>query len=145
MNNNKLPAEGFTAIADRPDGFDALAGPRYLGYVEGNPVLAFRVEPHHLNPVGGCHGGVLAALADIQAVAAKILAGLHGRASPTITLSVDYIAPVKLGAWVELHTTLLRQTHTLLFTEGHIYADRTLVARCSGIYKIGPPNSLPSS
>lgn len=144
-NDNKLgPAAGFSGIKARPHGFDALVGPKYMGIKDGVPVLAFRVETHHLNPLGTCHGGAIAALDDVQAVSAKILAGLEDRASPTITLNVDYLAPAAQSSWVELHTTLLRQTRTLLFTQGLIYADGELIARTSAIYKIGAPNSMPA-
>lgn len=132
------PAVGFNILEADAWGFDALIGPKYIRVKDGVAVLAFRVCTRHLNELGTCHGGAIAAFADIQAIPAMMLAGLEDRACPTISLTVDYLAPVLHGRWVEMQTSLLRQTRTMLFTQGLIYADGELVARTNAIYKIGP-------
>jgi len=136
------PAEGFNILETDASSFDALIGPKYMGIKNGVAVIAFRVDARHLNELGTCHGGAIAALADVQAIPAMMLAGLEDRACPTISLNVDYLAPVLHGRWVEMHTLLLRRTRTMLFTQGLIYANGELVARTNAIYKIGPFRAL---
>lgn len=134
-----LPPEGFSPLIGADMGFSALSGPHFVRLVDGAPVLGFRVGKRHLNPMGNCHGGALAAFADYQAVAVRQIAGLAANPTPTVTLAIDFIAPVPLGAWVELHSRLLRRTGTLLFSEGHLLVEGVVAARVDAIFKIGPP------
>jgi len=128
--------EGFREIA-LPGGFFSSFGGLYARLAEGVPVLGFLVKDQHINPLGVCHGGIIASLADMQALGAQQLAGITDRYTPTISLTVDYIAPTKLGAWVQIRTILLRATQSLLFSQGLITADDMLVARTSAVFKIG--------
>ena len=57
---------------------------------------------------------------------------------PTISLQIDYLATVPLGAWVQGEGQVLRTTRSLVFAQGLVQADGKLVARVSGIFKIGP-------
>jgi len=135
-NEELPPTDGFKPLIGDEIGFGGLSGPHYVKLVDGFPILAFRVARRHLNPMGVCHGGALAAFADYQAVAVRFIAGLAVHI-PTITLSIDFIAPVQLGAWVELHSRLLRRTGTMLFSEGNLIVDGIVVARVDAIFKIG--------
>jgi uncharacterized protein (TIGR00369 family) len=104
-------------------------------------VLGFRVEERHCNPMGVCHGGMVATLADM-ALAVNCHAqseAAHNRFLPTISLQIDYMASARLGDWVEARAEVLRATKTMLFVQGIISAGDTAVARVSGIFKIGPP------
>ncbi|MEY2805375.1 MAG: hypothetical protein RL657_2711, partial [Pseudomonadota bacterium] len=51
---------------------------------------------------------------------------------------MDFLAPAKLGAWVQAQADVLRMTRNLVFTQGLIRADDELALRVSAIYKIGP-------
>jgi len=82
--------EGFEPI-DLGNGFDARFGPVYMHKDGGR--LGFRVASHHLNPVGGCHGGAMATFADMQIAAVRPGLGTKAGHMPTISLSVDYLAP----------------------------------------------------
>jgi uncharacterized protein (TIGR00369 family) len=128
--------EGFREVA-LPGGFFSSFGALYARLVDGVPILGFLVKDQHINPLGVCHGGVIASLADMQALGAQQLAGITDRYTPTINLTVDYIAPTKLGAWVQMRTALLGVTRSLLFSQGLITADDVPVARTSGVFKIG--------
>jgi uncharacterized protein (TIGR00369 family) len=139
VQKDDSPPEGFSPLIGADMGFSALVGPHFVRLVDGVPVLGFWVGKRHLNPMGNCHGGALAALADYQAVAVRQIAGLAANPTPTVTLTIDFIAPVPLGAWVELHSRLLRRTRTLLFSEGHVVVDGVVAARVDAIFKIGPP------
>ena len=132
--------EGFRPFRDMM-GFIAVNGPLYLRRVGGEVLMGFRVEERHCNPMGICHGGMLATFADML-----IPLSLHrkykeigARFLPTISLQVDYMAPSPLGAWVQGEAELLRSTKTLVFAQGTATADGKPVLRVSGIFKLGPP------
>jgi uncharacterized protein (TIGR00369 family) len=103
--------------------------------------LGFRVEARHCNPMGILHGGMMATFCDmLLPISAHALSEQVGRRFlPTINLQIDYIAASLRGAWVQGEAQLLRATRSMVFMQGLVRADGTLVARVSGIFKIGPP------
>jgi uncharacterized protein (TIGR00369 family) len=132
--------EGFHA---RPfgDGFIGVNGPLYVRRTESAFHLGFRVERRHCNPMGICHGGMMATFCDmLLPISAHVLSAEIGRRFlPTINLQIDYLAASPLGAWVQGEAQLLRTTRSLVFMQGLVQADGVNVARVSGIFKIGPP------
>ena len=122
------------------DGFIAVNGPLYLKKLERGILLGFRVERRHCNPMGICHGGMIATFCDmLLPISAHYLSPeLERRFLPTINLQVDYLAASKLGAWVQGEAQLLRATRSMVFMQGVVSADGEPVARVSGIFKIGP-------
>lgn len=98
--------------------------------------MGFRVTERHGNPVGGCHGGAMATFADTQLLAFRASSESGASHCPTISLSVDYLAPAPTGAWVEAAITLVKQTRTMLFTQAIMTVDGRPVARSSAIYRI---------
>ena len=122
------------------DGFIGVNGPLYLKKLEDGVLLGFRVEPRHCNPMGICHGGMIATFCDmLLPISAHYLSkDLARRFLPTINLQVDYLAASKLGAWVQGQAQLLRATRSMVFMQGVVTADGENVARVSGIFKIGP-------
>jgi uncharacterized protein (TIGR00369 family) len=122
--------------------FITLAGPLYARLLvkpEGMRLLmGFRVEERHSNPLGMCHGGMLATFADmLMPMAAMYQTGGERRFLPTISLQMDYLAPAPLGAWVQGEADILRTTRNLLFAQGVVSADGTPALRVSGIFKQG--------
>ena len=147
MTAAPLPApEDSLAIPDgfKPrrfgDGFIAVNGPLYVKKLEPGILLGFRVERRHCNPMGICHGGMIATFCDmLLPISAHYLSPeLERRFLPTINLQVDYLAASKLGAWVQGEAQLLRATRSMVFMQGVVSADGDAVARVSGIFKIGP-------
>lgn len=122
------------------DGFIAVNGPLYVKKLEQGIALGFRVEPRHCNPMGICHGGMIATFCDmlLPISAHHLSADVARRFLPTISLQVDYLAASKLGAWVQGEAQLLRATRSMVFMQGVVQADGESVARVSGIFKIGP-------
>lgn len=121
--------------------FIGVNGPLCLRH-EGELVrLGFRVDRRHTNPLGICHGGMMATFCDML-----LPMTIHRKSKevglrflPTISLQVDYLAPAELDAWVEGEADVLRTTRTLVFAQGLVTADGKPCARVSGIFKIGPP------
>ena len=131
---------GFRAMP-RMGAFIALNGPLCLRH-EGDLVrLGFRVDERHTNPLGICHGGMMATFCDmlLPMTIHRKSREVGLRFLPTINLQVDYLAPAPLGAWIEGEAQVLRTTRTLVFAQGLVTADGTPCARVSGIFKIGPP------
>jgi uncharacterized protein (TIGR00369 family) len=135
-----------------PQGFKLLkAGGPYMQFngplygrliqVSGQPrvLIGFRVEPRHTNPVGVCHGGMLASMADMMAaICVPYQTSLPRHFFPTISLQMDFLAPARLGDWVQAETEILRTTRNLVFTQALIRAEQELVLRVSAVYKVGP-------
>ena len=136
--NNNIP-KGFKP-RDFGEGFIGTIGPLYTRLNDGKLQAGFLVEPRHTNPMGICHGGMLATFADMLC---PISAHVHceaakGRFLPTISLQIDYMASAKLGSWVQGEAQVLRATRTMLFMQGLITAEEVTIARVSGIFKLGP-------
>jgi acyl-coenzyme A thioesterase PaaI-like protein len=123
---------GFQMV-ELSDAFAARLGPLFICRERG--LLAFRVTVDHINPVDVCNGGAMATFADMQIMAVDVKAGTRAGHQPTISLSVDYLAPAPLGAWVEAAVTLVKSTRTLIFTQAMISADAAVVARSTAIYR----------
>lgn len=126
---------------DAGGGFIAANGPLYLLHEGAVVKMGFRVEPRHCNPMGVCHGGMLASFCDMLLPLSvhRKSAEVGRRFLPTVSLQLDYLAPVPLGAWVEGECEVLKVTRTMVFAQGLARADGAAAVRCSGVFKIGPP------
>lgn len=114
-------------------------GPLYLRRDPAPTTFGLRVEDRHCNPAMNCHGGMLAALADIAlGLGGFEQAGVEGFFI-TVTLQTDFLAPARLGAWLECRPELLRRTRTLLFMQGVFTADTRPVLRASGVFQLPKP------
>ena len=125
--------EGFEKVT--PGGpFGEAFGAVYFN--KQSKTLGFRVAQNHLNPLNVCHGGAMATFADYQLAVVKMsdVIPIYEKA-PTITLTIDYIGGVTLGAWVEMVVTLARQTKTMIFTQAVISVDDVMVGRANAIYR----------
>jgi uncharacterized protein (TIGR00369 family) len=121
--------------------FMRLNGPLYVRH-EGDLVQAgFRVEARHCNPRNVCHGGMMASFCDmlLPITAHRKSAEVGMRFMPTINLTVDYLGPAPLGAWVQGEGQVLRVTRSMLFAQGLVTADGAPAVRVSGIFKLGGP------
>ncbi len=132
--------EGWT-LFDFRGGYIDRNGP--LFFREDGPAgfqLGMRIEHRHCNPRGVGHGGWLMTFADMMLPMAAHRHPKVGRNFlPTVSMSVDFLAPAPLGSWLNSRTDILRVTRNLVFAQGLIYADETLVARVNGVFKIGEP------
>ncbi|MES2385823.1 MAG: PaaI family thioesterase, partial [Pseudomonadota bacterium] len=84
-------------------------------------------------------GGMLASFADmLLPCAAMYQTDTDRRFLPTISLQIDYLAPARLGAWVQGQADILRSTRNMIFIQGLVTADGEPALRISGIFKQGP-------
>jgi uncharacterized protein (TIGR00369 family) len=127
--------EGFE-LFEPGKGYNSEFGAVYLNQAARK--IGFRVMEHHLNPFGALHGGAMATFADMQCVAVK--QDFEGkRHTPTISLTIDYLAPTRLGDWVEAEVKLVKVTSTMVFTQALFTAQGSIVARSSAIYRYYSP------
>ena len=118
------PPEGFLRIdfdRDRPDPtFNSHIGNLYAKRGDKGTrdefVLGFRVHQHMCNPAGGLHGGMMMTVADlVGTMGGGTMVGLR-KFLPTVSMTFDFVAPAKVGDWVEGRAEVVRQTRSLLFT-----------------------------
>ncbi len=127
-------------------GFVAHNGPLYAKWTGEKVLLGFLVEQRHTNPLGMCHGGMLATFADMLVPgAAMYQVQMARRFLPTISLQIDYMGAARLGDWVQGEAQILRTTRNLLFGQGLVSANGEPALRFSGIFKLGPLFADPSS
>jgi uncharacterized protein (TIGR00369 family) len=130
---------GFERI-DVAAPFVSAFGPIYARR-EGERVgFGFRVEAHHLNPRALGHGGALATFADLQLAAIMFAGRLQRVRAPTISLSLDYLAPVRPGDWVEGDISLVKRTGRLAFTETILTVEGQPVVRSRGLFAYSDTN-----
>lgn len=124
-------------------GFIETVGPLYGKWDGRTLLMGFRVEMRHCNPGQVAHGGMLATFADMFVpIAARIQGKADVGFAPTVSLTLDYIAPARLGAWVEGRAELLRAGKSLFFAQGTATADGVLCLRASAIFKVTAPMGI---
>lgn len=115
-------------------------GPLYMRIDERGPAFGFRVESRHCNGIGICHGGMIASFADIYLpTQVRFDPQFDDGYTPTISLTLDFLGPTKVGQWVEGRGRLLRRTNRLIFVEGLIISDGEPIMRASGTFRRGKP------
>ena len=128
--------EGFRPLAFNM-GFLEHSGPLYGKWDGTHLLMGFRVELRHCNPGQVAHGGMLATFADMfLPIAARFQSARDMGFMPTVNLTCDYMAPAKLGAWVESRAEPVRITRSLVFAQGVAVADGEPCLRANGIFKI---------
>jgi uncharacterized protein (TIGR00369 family) len=131
----ELP-DGFQSLPLRPAGFIDAIGPLFGRWEGDRFVLGLRVEERHCNSSGTCHGGMMAALADMLFAMGANLQGDLSRFLPTISLTCDFIGPANLGDWIEGRLDILHKTRLLLFAQGLLTVQDRVILRSSGVLKI---------
>jgi acyl-coenzyme A thioesterase PaaI-like protein len=80
---------------------------------------------------------MLATFADMFIpIAARMQAKADIGFAPTVSLNCDYLAPAKIGSWVEGTAEALRKTKSLFFAQGIATSDGEICLRANAIFKI---------
>ncbi len=117
-------------------GFAVHVGPLYFKQTETAGILGFRVMPHHLNPVGNCHGGMMMTVMDMALGFNTRMAAGNESFPPSIQLAYDFLQPAELGDWLESDVTFTHTTRRMGFADGFLIGPRGPVMRCNGICKL---------
>jgi acyl-coenzyme A thioesterase 13 len=112
----ELPAPPFTKW---------LGGTMHRAEV-GEMEMSFTVRPEMTNPAGMLHGGIHSAILDDLiglTVAAAGLANLY----VSVNLSVDFMAPARMGDRVTAKSKLTRTGKTIVNAIGELYAENGML------------------
>jgi acyl-coenzyme A thioesterase PaaI-like protein len=110
--------------------FEQRSGPGEAG-------LGFRVEEHHTNGLGNCHGGMLMSFADMAW--GRIISLQKSYSWVTVRLMCDFLSGAKLGDWVEGQGELVGEEDLVFTVRGRIWSgERTLITG-TGIFKALSP------
>jgi len=121
--------------SDQPD-FMSHIGPLYTRDDGVMPQIGFEVLPHMCNPMGICHGGMMMTIMD-TGLAFILHAALDGaQFTPSVSFNFDFLAPGKLGTWLEPSGTCTRTTKRTGFVSGLLNGPDGPVMSGSGIFKI---------
>lgn len=134
------PPPGFAVLyPDEP--FEVHAGPHYFRDETGpdgseRRVAGMRARRVHTSASGFVHGGALLAFADsaLTAFAMEAMADDDERVA-TITVNAEFVAPVRLGDWVECRGAVTRLTRSLAFVRGAMTVDGETVMTCSTVLR----------
>ncbi len=126
---------GFSQVED-PGPFLELVGPVHEREAsDGAAVLGLRVEDRHLNAAGTAQGGLLATLAD-AALGRAVRASADDARSATVSLTTDYLGPVRCGEWVEAHTEIERLGGRLAFADCSLRVGEREVVRARAVFAV---------
>ncbi|MCO5973054.1 PaaI family thioesterase [Actinoallomurus soli] len=125
-------------------------GGTFLGHVGG---LTWRrgpdrtdtcvlLAPHHLNPNGTAHGGLLLTLLDITLGATvESFLGVDAERHPvTLQLSCSMLAPARGGELLFGEATVDRATRTVTFVSARLHSRGQTVLTASAVFR-NPPSS----
>jgi acyl-coenzyme A thioesterase 13 len=134
-----IPA-GFSRVQrPQPNPFNDLVGPFYAKRENDAIALGLRIEERHCNSRGICHGGLLATLADVALGYACVAAGgaqAKSGSFVTTNLSVDYLAPARVGDWVQSEVKVLNPGSRTATADGFLVANGKPVVRASATFRM---------
>ena len=126
-----------------PDGFSQLNWSRGFGRQigplfehregPGQARLAFRVEEHHTNGLGNCHGGMLMSFADMAW--GRVISNQREVGWVTVRLVTDFMAPGLMGDWVEGTSEIIAEDGDIYTVAGRIWSGDRVLMTGTGVYK----------
>lgn len=133
-----IPA-GFRQLPayDKPI-FNSLIGPLWARPVGEDGIdYGFVLELRHCNPQEVAHGGLLASFADIVLTGGTNYVAKLSRFVVTVSLATDFLAPARIGAWIQASPQVLKVGRGTAFSQCVVTADGKPVLRCSGTFHLG--------
>jgi len=109
-------------------------GPIHVQEGADEIVLGLRVEDRHLNHRGTVQGGLLSTFADFALGRGIENDAQDDKDRATVSLTVDFLKPVKPGSWVESRTKVDRVGSTLSFADCSLTVDGTEVVRSRAVW-----------
>ncbi|MEI9982015.1 MAG: PaaI family thioesterase [Aliidongia sp.] len=134
MTEDAIP-EGFVR-AMRSSAYTSLAGPLYERRVDGDYRIGLRVDERHTNRRGFCHGALIALFADVEL--GRVIGYSRTPRLETVTVNLDlsYMAPARLGDWLEATGRIDRIGKRTAYSSGLILANGVAVARAAGVFHL---------
>ena len=103
-----LEARLGQVIHDSPSPLGNWLEGRLVALHDDGVTMSFVVRPEMTNPSQVLHGGIAAAIMD-ELLGASLFAMSGGRYHASVNLSVDYLAPARVGATVTARSRILRR------------------------------------
>lgn len=119
----------------RPSPFTAPWEPIWSKRVDGAIYMGIVSASPHCNSRGLVHGALLTALAD-NAMGLSCALGQGERQLVTVNLAIDFVASARLGQWVEVQPSVIRNGTSLCFASALILADGMPCARVNGTFHV---------
>ncbi|MDI3306341.1 MAG: PaaI family thioesterase [Acetobacteraceae bacterium] len=117
------------------EGYPALIGPFFAKREGEGWRYGFLAEPRHRNAGGVVHGGMLMSFAD-DVLGITVWTAAGRKPCTTVQLNTQFIAPVRVGDFVEGRAEVLRTTRSVLFVRGMLTVGDRTVAHADGVWKI---------
>ena len=109
-------------------------GKRLIPTREGRVLRGFRALPRHANAHGIVHGGMLAAF--IDSTMGVAVHRFTGRRSVTLRLVTDFLAPGRIGEWIEAEAELVGSDETVAHIRASLRGPRHLVMTGLGSFAL---------
>ncbi|HZH55898.1 MAG TPA: PaaI family thioesterase [Burkholderiaceae bacterium] len=118
----------------QPSGLMSTLGPLLSRREADEWVYGMRVDARHLNQAGLVHGGTLTTLMDH---ALSTIAWQHAGKSPclTVQLNTNFLSGAQNGQLLVARGRVTHSTGSMVFLDGSIQADGTLVATGQAIMR----------
>ena len=129
---SRIPS-GFRELTE-VSGFAAANGPWFEKIDNGRAIRGFLPGPQHANALGIVHGGMLAAFLD-SAMGTAVWHTLQRRAV-TLTLSLDYLGPARIGDWLEAVGEVVGHDEHMAQVRGRLYGPRHEVLGGLGAFSL---------
>ena len=139
-----LDAETEAAIRARfaSADFSRWMGLELVSIDDGVSELRLKLEPHHLNPGGIAHGGVVAAMLDVAAGLAHRSKLGPDATHVTVQLHINYMKAVGAGI-VTARGVSLQTGRRVGYSEATLFdEDERMLARASATFLIVSPGSV---
>jgi len=131
--------EGYSPL-NWSRGFGRQIGPLYEHRAgPGEATLGFRVEEHHTNGLGNCHGGMLMSFADMAW--GRIISLRKSYTWVTVRLNCDFLSGARLGDFVEGRGELLAEQDLVFTVRGRIWAGERTLMTGTGVFKALAPRA----
>jgi uncharacterized protein (TIGR00369 family) len=117
--------------------FAEWTGIELVSLGEGESELRLALEPHHLNPGGIAHGGIVASMLDIAiGLAHRTQLGM-GATHVTVELHVNYLRPARGGSTIEARGRSVRSGDRVGYGEATLLDEAgTELARASATFLV---------
>jgi uncharacterized protein (TIGR00369 family) len=127
------PPPGFKPIVHSSP-FGAENGPFFESRSGDSWIRGFRVLERHTNAGGIAHGGMLMTFADV--VLAQAVIHQAGQPAVTVRMTSDFLAPARLGDWVEGTAEVTRVTRSMAFVEGRLKSGSRTLLTASAVFQM---------
>ena len=101
-------------------GFNSYAGLRIAKIEPGSAVIEVDIEPHHMNPEGIVHGGMIFTLCDMAAGVATGATEQGRRRFVTMQASIHYLRPAR-GGRLRAVGRLIKDGRTTALAEAEVF------------------------